>query len=171
MTTSSAGEFGYFGLLGTNSTDDEVLIAFFQPSEERSLEYELTKLIYNLANPAKRVIGIISTLPIAGRPGNPMAGMPPQEPWTIVAMMREIYDVRMLGYTMDAIDTAIDTLMVVHPKTLPPETTYAIDQFVLRGGKAMLFIDPMAEEDQTPVPETSLVFMQDPGSTGYTPTC
>ena len=88
MATASAGEFGYFGLVGTNTTDDQALIPFFQPSEERSLEYELTKLVYNLANPTKRVIGLISTLPIAGRPANPMAGMTPQEPWSVIAMMR-----------------------------------------------------------------------------------
>ena len=164
MTTSAAGEFGYFGLLGTNTTDDEVLIPFFQPSEERSLEYELTKLIYNLANPTKRVIGIISTLPISGRQANPMAGTPPQEPWAVISMMREIYDVRALGYTMDSIAADIDTLVVIHPKMLPPETTYAIDQFVLRGGKAMLFIDPMAEEDQTPADPQSGMMVPERGS-------
>ena len=164
MATSSAGEFGYFGVVGTNTTDDEALIPFFQPSEERSLEYELTKLIYNLANPTKRVIGVISTLPISGRQANPMAGAPPQEAWAVVSMMREIFDVRALGYTMDDIAPDIDTLVVIHPKTLPPETTYAIDQFVLRGGKAMVFIDPMAEEDQTPADPQSGMMVPERGS-------
>jgi len=159
IPVSATGEMGYIGLVGTNTTDDEQVIAFFQPTEEASLEYELTKLVYNLANPKKRVIGIISTLPIMGGPANPLLGVRQRDPWTIVELLREAYEVRDLGRNVRDIDSGeIDTLMVVHPKNLTRETQYAIDQFVLRGGKAMVFADPLSEEDPAmPEPEAPMV--------------
>jgi len=149
IPVSSAGDLGYLGLFGTNTTDDEMLIPVFQPNEEQSLEYELTKMIYKLANPKQRVIGVLSTLPVFGARANPMLGTQASEAWTIVTMLREAYELRDLGRSVTVIDSAIDTLMVIHPKNLTPETRYAIDQFVIKGGKAIIFVDPFAEEDQT----------------------
>src|SRR5208282_4702305 len=68
------GDQVYFGLAGTNSTDDEQIISFFQPDRERFLEYDVTHLIAGLENPQKKVIGLISLLPMAGAFGNPMMG-------------------------------------------------------------------------------------------------
>lgn len=149
LPVSSTGDVGYLGLVGTNGADDESTIQIFQPNKETSLEYELTKLIYNLAHPKKRVIGMISTLPILSDPGS----LSPEEPspggWTISAMLRDAFETRDLG--PDAADIAkdVDTLMIVHPKNLSDQTRYAIDQFVLKGGKAMVFVDPFAEQDKT----------------------
>ena len=66
LPISTTGDRGYLGLAGTNSTDDEHAIAFFQPEKEQSLEYEITKLVYALAHPKKRVIGVLSSLPLFG---------------------------------------------------------------------------------------------------------
>jgi len=158
VAISNAGEFGYFGLVGSNSTDDEVVLPFFQPSQEQSLEYELTKLVYELANPQKRVIGLLSGLSIMGTPANPLAGQPPQPGWVAVGLMRDTYEVRTLSAGASSIDADIDTLVVIHPKDLASQTRYAIDQFVLKGGKAMVFIDPFAEEDMSrPGPEAQMM--------------
>ncbi len=155
---SAAGDMGYLGLAGTNTTDDEMVIPFFQPGQEAALEYELTKLIYNLDNPSKRVVGIIGFLNAFGGPGNPLAGQRPSDPWTMVDMLREIYDVRDLGRNVTAIDDDIDTLIVLHPKWFDESSRYAIDQFVLRGGKALVFVDPWSEEDMTmPDAETPML--------------
>jgi len=142
----------YFGLVGTSSTDDEQVIPFFALDREEFLEYDLTKLAHQLANPKQPVVGLISTLPIAGGT-NPnamtmqgMQGM--QAPWTIVEQMRQLFEVRSMDMQETTIADDIDVLMLVHPKDLSDQLIYAIDQFVLRGGRAMVFVDPYAEADQ-----------------------
>jgi len=148
IAINNAGDRAYFGLVGTNSTDDERVIPFFQASKEGSLEYDITKLVYNLAHPKKRVIGIISSLPVFGEEGE--GQVPGSEPWTIIKTMREFFEVRDLGTKVDEIDSDVDVLMVIHPKNLQSRSVYAIDQYVLAGGKAMIFVDPLAEADRTP---------------------
>ncbi len=142
ISVSAAGDLAYFGLVGVNSTDDEAIIPFFQASREDALEYDITKLIYNLANPNKRVIGVMSGLPLFG---DPVRGI--QQRWAIIDVMEEFFDVRNLGATADSIDEDVDVLMVVHPKGFTEQALFAIDQYLLRGGHAMLFVDPLAEGD------------------------
>ncbi|MCG3201043.1 MAG: hypothetical protein NFCOHLIN_00905 [Gammaproteobacteria bacterium] len=146
LPVSEVGDMAYFGLVGTNSVDQEIAIPFFDPSQEQALEYDLTKLVYNLAHPKKRVVGVISGLPIFGNP-DPYGR--PGQPWTVVPVLREAFDLRELRADLVSIDKDIDTLLVIHPQNLPEETQYAIDQFVLKGGKAMVFVDPSAENDST----------------------
>lgn len=147
---NTAGDLGYFGLVGTNAIDQQKTIPFFRNEREAALEYDITKLIYNLANPEKRVVGVISDLPVFGGM-SPMQGMPPQQSrqWAIIDSMREFFDVKNLSRSLARIDKDVNVLMVIHPKKLPDKTLYAIDQYVLGGGKAMFFVDPLAENDQT----------------------
>ncbi len=154
VSINTAGDRAYFGLVGTNSTDDESNIPFFQDSREAALEYDITKLIFNLANPEKRVIGIISTLPVFGEA---QPGLPPS-PWAIIGVMQEFFDVRNLGKGVGTISDEIDVLMVIHPKDLDDSTLFAIDQFILSGGNALFFVDPLAETDRTqPDPNNPMV--------------
>ena len=146
VSINTSGDRAYFGLLGTNSTDDEANIPFFQDSREAALEYDITKLIFNLANPKKRVVGIISSLPVFGEALQGQA----IKPWAIVGVMREFFEIKNLGATPDELDDDIDVLMVIHPKNLKDETLFAIDQFMLAGGSAFIFVDPigvLAQED------------------------
>lgn len=153
LPVSGSGDRGYLGLVGTNSADDRAVLPFLSPEKEESLEYEVTKLVYNLAHPKKRVIGLITTLPIMGDPMR-MAGGERGGPSALATMLREAFEIRELGTEVESIDKDIDTLLVVHPKALSEATRYAIDQFVLKGGKAMVFVDPYAEEDRsTPDPQ------------------
>lgn len=150
IAVSNAGDRAYLGLVGTNSTDDERVIPFFNSEKESSLEYDITKLIYNLAHPKKRVIGVITTLPMFGDKDDPNV-----KPWTIISTMEEFFEVRQLDIDTDEIDNDIDVLMVVHPKNLKLQTRFAIDQYVLGGGKAMVFVDPLGESDPVrPNPES-----------------
>ena len=144
LAINNAGDRAYMGLIGTNSTDDEKTIPFFQTSRESALEYDITKLIYNLAHPKKRVVGIISSLPVFGDKDDPYA-----EPWTIISTLKEFFDVKDLGTNPTEIDKDVDVLMVIHPKNLKLKTRFAIDQYVLKGGKAMVFVDPLAEADRS----------------------
>ncbi|MGO8865713.1 MAG: Gldg family protein [Alphaproteobacteria bacterium] len=147
-----AGDQVYFGLAGTNSTDDEEIIPFFQVDRERFLEYDVTKLVAGLANPKKKVIGLVSSLPMGGSFGNPMMGQGSVQPWVIMTEMRQQFTVRELGENPDKIDKDIDVLMIVHPKALSAKAQFAVDQYVLGGGHALVFVDPNAESDTGPSP-------------------
>lgn len=154
VSLSASGEMGYLGVVGTNTTDDQEVLPLLSPEREDALEYELTKMIYSLAQPKKRVIGVLSELPVFAAPPDPMTGQAGGRDWTSFVLLKELYDVREIAPSTTVIDADIDTLVLVHPKTLSRETLYAIDQFVLRGGKAMVFVDPMAEHDEAaPDPE------------------
>ena len=139
----------YFGLVGTNATDDQELIPFFQQSREEFLEYDLTKLVYRLGNPKQKVVGLLSTLPVDGGPQMPFSqALGGSAPWMIMDSIRELMEVKVLDKAVTEIPEDVDVLMVVHPKRLGEPTLYAIDQFVLRGGRAVVFVDPHSEADR-----------------------
>ena len=150
VPVNAAGELLYFGLSGTNSTDEEEVIPFFQVRREEFLEYDLTKLIYNLAFPEKKVVGLLSTLPIEGGPFNPMNPRAIPVPWLIVDQIRQAFEVRTLRATATEIPAEVDILMLVHPQGLSPQLLYSIDQFVLGGGRLLAFVDPHCEAQQVP---------------------
>ena len=137
----------YFGLAGTNATDGHSTIEFFDPQKEQFLEYDVMKLVYELANPKKPVLSWLSTLPMEG-------GFDPQsgggrEPWVMYSEARQLFDVRVLEPNATKIDPDTNVLVLVHPKQLSPATEFAIDQFALRGGHVLLFVDPLAEADNS----------------------
>ncbi len=141
----------YFGLVGTNSTDDEEVIPIFSIDREQLLEHDLTKLIYQLSNTEPSTIGLLSTLPLDGGMPSMQAmaqGMP--QPWVVLEQMRQLFNVTTIDADTRIIPQDIGVLMIVHPKQLPMTTLYAIDQFVLRGGRVLAFIDPNAEVDRNP---------------------
>lgn len=149
VSANAAGDRAYFGIVGTNSTDDEKVIPFFQTNRETALEYDITKMVYDLAYPDKRVVGVVSQLPIMATTGDPDG-----RDWTIISALQDSFEVRNLSQDPKTIVERIninyiDVLMLVHPKKLEDDVLYAIDQFLLRGGKAIIFIDPLAELDRT----------------------
>jgi ABC-type uncharacterized transport system involved in gliding motility auxiliary subunit len=156
---NAAGEQVYFGIAATNSTDDQQVIPFLHPERERFLEYDLTKLVHALAVPKKVQLGLISGLPLEGdMVAAAMQGVPVQ-PFAIMEQLQQLYDVRDIGGAIDRVPADIDVLMLVHPKGLSDAAQYAIDQYVLRGGKLLVFLDPLSEfEEHNPSP------MNAPGS-------
>jgi ABC-type uncharacterized transport system involved in gliding motility auxiliary subunit len=140
-----AGDALYFGLAGTNSTDGRSAIPDFQPDREEFLEYDVAKLIQELGTPKKPVIGLLSSLNMQGQfdPSTGQMG----EPWPIYTQIQQLFNLRQLTPDTDHIDKDVDVLMVVHPKNLPTKMLYAIDQFVMRGGKMLLLVDPYAGAD------------------------
>ena len=146
------GELGYFGLSATNSTDNEERISLFAPDRESFLEYDVTKLVYALSNPKKRVVGLLTALPIDGGtlPANMAMCQQAQQtpPWLIMDQIREFFDVEKIEENVEEIPSGIDVLMVAQPLGLTPQAAYAIDQFALKGGKVLVFIDPMVESAQ-----------------------
>ena len=143
VSVNATSDRVYFGLVGANSTDDEKIIPFFQSNRESALEYDLTKLIYNLAYPDKRVVGIYSQLPMIATKDDKTS-----KTWTIINAITEFFDVVDLNENIEALDEKVDVLMLVHPKKINNKTLYAIDQYLLKGGKAIIFLDPLAEQDR-----------------------
>jgi ABC-type uncharacterized transport system involved in gliding motility auxiliary subunit len=140
------GETGYFGLVASNTTDNDAAIELFAPDRERFLEYDLTKLINGLAHPKKRVVGLMASIPVDGGPMNPMQPMrQPAPPWTVMDQIREFFEVRALEQSITEIPADIDVLMLAQPTSLTKEAVYAIDQYVLRGGRVLAMIDPVSE--------------------------
>ena len=140
----------YFGLAGTNSVDDEEVIPFFAAEREQFLEYDVTKLVHNLTSPKRKVVGLLSSLPIEGQ-GAPMQaamGGMGAPPWMVVDQVRQLFELRSLHPRLDEVPEDVDVLMLVHPQSLPREALYAIDQYVLRGGRVVAFVDPYSETQQ-----------------------
>jgi ABC-type uncharacterized transport system involved in gliding motility auxiliary subunit len=153
------GERVFFGLVGSTWTpnadaDDDgeerlprnvQAIPLFDPSRETFLEYDIAKLLYELDQPSKPHIGLISGLPVEG---NPVIG---EEPWTVMRQLGQQFDVKTLDPAkLKHIDADIKALLLIHPKHLPADALYAIDQYVLNGGHLVVFVDPVAEMDNTP---------------------
>ena len=141
----AGGDSVYFGLAGTNSTDGREVIPVFQPDKEEFLEYDVASLIYRLSNAKRAVVGLLSSLPVDAS-FDQMSGQP-QPGWASIAQLRELLEVRTLQPDGAEIPAEIGVLMVIHPKDLSPQELYAIDQFVMRGGKLIAFVDPQAEND------------------------
>ena len=142
-----AGTKFYFGLAGTNSTNGQQAIPFFNPDQQRFLEYDVAKLIYELAHPAKPVVAWLSTLPMTGG-FDPQSGQPTQ-PWMIYSQAQELFDIRPLRPNATSIGSDVRVLVLVDPKNLSPATQFAIDQYALRGGHILAFVDPLANTDQS----------------------
>jgi ABC-type uncharacterized transport system involved in gliding motility auxiliary subunit len=140
------GEKVYFGLAGSNSTDESEVIAFFSPDREPFLEYDLTKVIYRLANPDRKVVGLMSWLPVRGFPGSMMARMSAMgRPWQLPSHLRQLFTVEDISFEAAEIPAKVDVLMIIHPAKISKRALYSIDQFLMRGGRALIFVDPLAE--------------------------
>ena len=139
------GENMYFGLVATNTVDDRQVIPFFNRENEAFLEYDMTRIIYNLSDPSKPVVGLITGLEM-NADASPMLrlGGGPQ-PWAIVAAIRELFDLRTIDASQGAIPKDLDILLIAHPLGLNDQALYAIDQFVMAGGRALILVDPYSE--------------------------
>jgi len=134
---ANAAEDNPFGAQITES------IPLIRPDMEQFLEYEFMKLISTVANPDRQVVGLLTELNIDGG-FNPVTGQGTQ-PWLIMDIIRQLYEVRRIDITGHSIAEDIDILMIVHPEGLSEQMLYAIDQHVMRGGKTMVFLDPNAD--------------------------
>lgn len=142
---SQGGDQLYFGLAGSNGLDDTQVIAFFQPDQEEFLEYELSRLVQSLAKPERPVVGVLSGLQVNG--GFNMMAQQPTPAWMLIEEVRQLFQIESLKSDIDLIPEKVSVLLLIHPKQLPEQTLYAIDQFVLRGGKLLAFVDPYSEAD------------------------
>jgi ABC-type uncharacterized transport system involved in gliding motility auxiliary subunit len=150
QAVSPSGGMLYLGLVAV-SGDMQAVIPLIDPRNEELLEYNITRMLYRVTTVKKPVVGILSSLPVMGStPPMMMPGQRPQKtaPWAVFADLAQDYTLRMVDPAAETIDSAIDALIVVHPKNLSDKTQFAIDQFVLRGGRLIAFVDPFCMVDR-----------------------
>ena len=140
----------YLGL-AVKCADEEQSIPVLAPNRERLLEYDLTRAIARVEAPEKPTIGVMSPLMLFGMPANPMMqqmGQQATPPWTLINELKNDYIVQRVGMDVDKIEDAIKVLIVIAPKDITERGQYAIDQFIMRGGKLIAFLDPQCLADQ-----------------------
>ncbi|GAB3388547.1 Gldg family protein [Azotobacter armeniacus] len=142
---NQGGEQVYFGLAGRNPAGNTQVIPFFPLDQEEFLEYQISRLVQSLAHPELPVVGVLSGLQLSG--GFDMLAGQPTQPWMVLEEIRQLFHIESLEAGVDQIPEEVSVLLLVHPKQLPEQTLYAIDQFVLRGGKLLAFVDPLSEAD------------------------
>ncbi|WP_414828026.1 GldG family protein [Alteromonas sp. H39] len=142
----SIGEAVYFGLAGTNTLDDQFTINFFDPQKEQFLEYDISKLIYQLSDPEPVKLTLISSLPVTGGQ-NPMTGQYSQA-MVFYEQLSQLYDVEILNPEAESLPQDTDVVMLAHATSLSEPLSFAIDQFVMNQGRLLAFVDPHFESDQ-----------------------
>jgi ABC-type uncharacterized transport system involved in gliding motility auxiliary subunit len=159
--TLFSGEQFYLGL-SVSRLDRKQAIAAVNPQRERLLEYDLIKAIARVANTEKPTIGVMSGVPVLGAPMNMMTRQA-AEPWVLATELQRDFNVKTVNMTAESIDKDINVLLLIHPRDIMEQTEYALDQFVLRGGKLIAFVDPHMFFDQQPNPMMPMAQGQ-PGS-------
>jgi len=139
------GERFYMGL-AVSVLDEKQAIPFLDPNRERLLEYDLARAITGVVTSEKPVVGIMSPLPVFGAPSNPMMarmGQQGQQPWAIIGELKSQFTVKSVSMDVDKIDDDVKVLVVIHPREASDKAQFAIDQFIMRGGKLIAFLDPL----------------------------
>ena len=148
--TLTTGEQFYLGL-SVSKLDRKQAISALSAQRERLLEYDLIRAITRVAVLEKPVLGVMSALPVMGAPFNPMSRQP-TEAWALASELKRDFDVKTLAMDVESIDPAIKTILLIQPRDIMERAEYALDQFVLRGGKLIAFVDPHMYFDQQPNP-------------------
>jgi ABC-type uncharacterized transport system involved in gliding motility auxiliary subunit len=160
LTPTISVRFG----IAVSCLDQKFTIPYLAPERERLLEYDIARAISRVINPERPVVGIMSALPIFGQqvsPFMPRPGQDRQEPWLFYSELEKDFTIKKIDMDTDKIDDDVKVLIVVHPKNISEKTQFAIDQFVLRGGKLIACIDPVSVMDS----QSSPMGGQQPSST------
>jgi ABC-type uncharacterized transport system involved in gliding motility auxiliary subunit len=139
----------YLGL-AVSFLDQKAALPVLAPDREQLLEYDVTRAVARVASTTKPVIGIMSSLPVLGRSLNPMLKQQPTTPWVLATELQNVFTVKKVALDADKIPDDIKVLLVIHPRDISETTEYALDQFILRGGKMIAFLDSYAYFDQQP---------------------
>jgi ABC-type uncharacterized transport system involved in gliding motility auxiliary subunit len=167
VPVGTAGDMLYFGLVGTNSLDGMQVMPFLQPEKEKFLEYDLAKIVSSLSHPKHKKVGLISTLDL--KPGFDPATQSVREAWVIHQQFSQLFELQDIQPDAGALPDDLELLVLVHPKDLDENMLYQIDQFALRGGRVLVFMDPLAEADLGGDPNDPMARMNAGGSSSLGP--
>src|SRR5687767_15414179 len=144
----ASGEQFYLGI-AVSQLDRKQAIPAISPQRERLLEYDLVRAVARVGSTERPKIGLMAGLPVLGERFNPFTRQS-SEPWVLANELKRDFDVKEVPIAAKEIDKDLNVLLVIHPRDVPPQTEYALDQFVMRGGKLIAFVDPYAYFDQMP---------------------
>jgi ABC-type uncharacterized transport system involved in gliding motility auxiliary subunit len=144
----ASGESFYLGV-AVSQLDRKQAIASIAPQRERLLEYDLVRAIARVGSAERPKIGLMAGVPVLGEKFNPFTRQS-SEPWVLAGELKREFEVKEVPMSATEIDRELQVLLVVHPRDIQPQAEYALDQFVLRGGKLVAFVDPYAYFDQMP---------------------
>lgn len=163
----TAGDVLYFGLVGTNTLDGQQTMPFLQPDKEKFLEYDLARMVSSLSHPQHKRVGLISSLDMTPDYDPAVPGIP--ENWVIYQQLEQLFDLQEIPADTEKLPDDLDLLILVHPKDFSDEMLYQLDQYVLRGGRLLAFMDPMAETDTGGDPDDPTSRMNAGGSSSLGP--
>lgn len=143
MQINQEGDNVYLGMAIQTGAQKEVL-PFLNPNEETALEYNIARAIQKVSATKKTVIGVMSAMPIMGSPMFPYQRQKGQDPWVMVQRLRMDYEVRDIPIATEKIESDVNVLLVVHPGDITETAEYAIDQYLLKGGKVIAMVDPQS---------------------------
>jgi ABC-type uncharacterized transport system involved in gliding motility auxiliary subunit len=149
VPVNNAGDELYFGLAATNALDDQQVIGFFQPDKEAFLEYEISKLIQNLLVQKKPKVGLLSTLKVQG--DMDMNTFQTTPAWVVIDQIDQASELQTITPGAESLPADLDLLVLIQPRGLAESLLSSIDQFALSGGHVLVFVDPLAETDQSQV--------------------
>lgn len=145
------GEPFYLGV-SISMLDQKQAVAFLSPDRERLLEYDISRAISRVMSQERPVIGVMSPLPYGGQPTNPMMmrmGQSGQQPWVMISELKRDFTIKDVPMSSEEIPADVKVLVLIHPKEISPAAQYAVDQFILRGGKLVAFLDPQGVLDRS----------------------
>jgi ABC-type uncharacterized transport system involved in gliding motility auxiliary subunit len=167
VPVGAGGDTLYFGLVGTNSLDGMQVMPFLQPDKEKFLEYDLAKMVSSLSNPEQKKVGLISGLDIQA--GFDPATQRMREAWVIHQQFSQLFELQDIPADSGELPEGLELLVLVHPSDLGQNMLYQVDQFVLGGGRLLVFMDPMAEADLGGDPNDPMARMNAGGSSSLGP--
>jgi ABC-type uncharacterized transport system involved in gliding motility auxiliary subunit len=153
LTPQSTGGLGlqpdlYLGLVAVSGTK-EAAIPFLDPGAEPQLEYQVARLVQEVIQSRRPRIGILSSLPVLAEPASPFAPAAARKSdWLFVTELKKAYDLMPIPMESEQIPDGIDTLLLIHPKEIGDRTLFALDQFVLKGGRLVAYVDPMCVSEK-----------------------
>lgn len=142
---NGAGDKLYLGLAISNSRDDTRAIPFFHPDRQRFVEYEITKAVYDLIQQKRPVIGLLTSLEMISQPMLGIPGLGGGQGWLFLEQLKQGFEISVIEKAATSIPDNIDVLLIAQPNGFNPELLFAIDQYVLKGGKTVVFADPNRE--------------------------
>jgi ABC-type uncharacterized transport system involved in gliding motility auxiliary subunit len=140
----AGGEPFYLGLVATQA-EQQRSIPSLNPDREQFLEYDLSELVYRTQAVDKKKLGLLTSLPLQGVPGNPMAGQADTEGQYVITQWQDTFDITPVDASAQALPPGLDALAIVHPENVAPALQYAIDQFLLSGKPVFLAVDPSSQ--------------------------
>jgi len=144
----ASGDVFYLGVAVTQ-LDRKQSIPSISPRRERLLEYDLARAIARVGSASRPKVGLLAGPPVLGASFNPMTRQP-AEPWVLAAELKRDFDIAQIPLAVTEVPKDIDVLLVIHPRNIQPRAEYALDQFVMRGGKLIAFVDPYGYFDAQP---------------------